>query len=676
MKLTRLALHGLKGFTGSVDITERNVLLVGPVGAGKTAVIQAFRVLAGMPIEIGSNLHRLSPINSWSAEMEVDGKSLRKSFSDKKNTFACQGVDAVSSRYEQVLASIGLPCSTPDLGSFLNLSGSDRARYFAALLGGKSFSMAEACKQATSVDPVAFASTVVGADADRCGIRNHKCLSQNGTPGELCEILRSALNDSIADERRVRSHFEQLHQEVLPQAEDLGVLRQQMEASAVRRGEIKAKLDSSQQILDARNALQDQIKTGEEDVASKKKRREESLEKIATLRTNRDRDALVLGELRAAMEALSADGKVINAQVEALLVEAKQLDEISAMASPAALLAARDLQTPSLAIAGPYAAEFGCSGQDMQKRLLVEVLRPWLAEVVAADEEKARVANEEAAVKRDEAGKVVVQRDELRARFAEMNKRVPPLDTAVASYAAEITEIERTIAQLDANIPAVDRSNIEAKRRLNEVVVTEDVEAMQAEQKSIAESDAVLKKNIADAEKVTKAAGQRERARADMLAASSLVTVLKALAERLQGWRDASMKQGMAALEAPFLAHLGKVFCRPVRFELQTAGSGRSTVFTFAISDDRDHMVPLEFLSRGQATMMGAAFLRAMLEITQAPAKVLTIETGDLDAPSLNKVLAALPSLGFDLVLLESNRFTGPAPEGWQVMKCPIGGAA
>jgi energy-coupling factor transporter ATP-binding protein EcfA2 len=680
MRISSVEVHGLKGLQGSVELERPCVLLTGPVGAGKSTLIEALRLVVGLPTQYGSNMGQHSPTGQWGVALTTehgrpDDVHTFGRFYGAKTTLRFDGQTVNSETYNQRLAGMGFETTTPDLSEFIKLSPQQRSAYFAKLLGGESFTMRDAVKAATGVSVADFARTVVGSDAGLCSVDKDEAFDFRGTPGEICDAMNVAKNLSARKHRDAETHYEQLHATPLPQAEDLKVLKDRLEANAARFGEVKQGIENAEQETERSRAAARMLEEVDRDLAADVERKAKLTQRLEALDNQ-------LVDLRAQHKAaVEADNEARRAHSENSQVWFKEVDRLNELrlqgvANPAVAMLAETYDAVPATMIAQVCRDAGVDlTQDQVNQLAFcafnSLIRPWLEAQHArfttrAQEHQAAVDDQTAVVDRHRDADM-----DLGKKSAGTGHRVQQLTNAIGQAEASMRSIQEQIDGIGPAVVKKQERRASLATSAGKTSVALDLEVAKAELETLAATSKEIREKIKEAERVQSVSGQRERARAEKLAREVETKVCKALVERLQAWRDGILSKGMNAVLTPLRGYLGAVFNREVNVKIRQEGSGRASTFTFTINDDRGFDAPLETLSRGQATLVGAAFLRAMFDITGAADrfKVLTLEAADLDRETLQVILCRLPGMKFDFVMLENNRTQDVVvPEGWQVV--------
>lgn len=695
MHIESLSLHGFKGLRGEVKFTSNRVIAIGPVGAGKTSLLQALRILCGLPTALGeSNLGRFGIAGGWSAEVSIDGKRFGRSFAPRGDSRMVQGVQTAVANYQALLGSTGLGAVPDvDLGDFLALSGQKRAEMFSGLVGSDSFTLEAAVKQATGVDFSTFAGTVVGNDAEHIRLDYVDC-NALVTPSDLCDHVRDMVNQQARGAKEATAVYQNLCASPAVSGEDpaavqteLGTENQKLGAAQSRKGEANAERDRAQA---ARNLLQ----STDQSISAAEKSIERLRVSAGERRTEAERLEGQIGKLSEGIEPLHKRIEELQNQKGAVIERCEKATHAYSVAQSNSSRArgASGLRSVSDLTPIPVEAVFAMTrhlsvtvpadfdAEQMGKDLVKIIVHPWLEAQAAfmtkaAEEAKAAVETAEA-----EMNAANVARAEYANELRQAQRQLEQLEDRIRTTRNEAATAASGSARNLEDAAEAERQLEIQRRRRNEMAastqqtaVTTDIEALDAEIEGLTESIGKIRTRLSAAEKGRQAAGQRERARLEMLIAEAKVKVFKALLERLQAWRDRIMGERMTKVMTPFQKRMNLVFGKESGVALRSVGVGRATVFDFDVIP-HNIPVPLENLSAGETALAAAAFLAAMHEFTGSKAKILTMDAEALDRPSLHRLMTAIPSLGFDFAMLTSNR-TMPedVPEGWQVVNCPIG---
>lgn len=684
MQVTRIGVHGLRGLRGEIELSARQVLLTGDVGAGKTTVMEALRVVAGLPTRMGeTDRQRHSPTGDWAVSAEIDGKSFMRTCG-KKNSQSVAGVDVTASAYRDLIAEVaGLDINVPDLSSFLALSGQSRAQFFASLLDCGVHEFHHAVQMATTLTLAQFAGAAVGPDGpavEKCLGERYQVGGVRGTPADVCERMRDIANRAVREEKDLRTHYEELHRTDLPTAEDLAILKRKLEDNTLRRGELDAAVKKVDEEARRYRAAQDMVAAADRGIDTMKRAEAHVADVLVKARSGRESLGKQLAAKREEIKACTAAIDANAAELQPVRARAAELDA-NPTSSSAARLMEESLEPVSTdLVLGAWSAAFGdapfVQAEKFAAVALEKLVRPWLAlqaekTAVRAQAERAELAELELVVERlsGKGGTLWASVETMEREEQDLRRRCESADSAIADL---VRDLEKAPGELEG---ALRRRN-ELAAAAQQTGTGTDPETAGAELGTLQQEATSLRERIRQAESVKAMQATRQRARADMLAAQAVVKVTKPLQEKLQEWRDRETVQAMEKVMGPFRSFLLAACGRDMSPKLICHGAGRAAVFDLTVTDQRGYEVSIDSLSQGQTVMVAAAFCRAMLEIMGARSKVLTLEGAPLDEDCLNALMLALPALGFDLVLLESNR--PPAPlemeraiaEGWQVVDC------
>lgn len=681
--LGTISIRNFKSITAlELKLNSRHLLLHGPVGSGKTSVIEAVRLGLMHPTKFGER--NLSSLGRFGDEWRVrlafsDGGDVERVQRDSSATLRVDGDVVNKAAYLEAIAGrrASLQPHLADLSAFLELSGSARSDLFAKILGGGETTLGDIVSDimGRTTTPIEYAARLSSEEV-AAAIRWQDVF---GTPGVIINALKETKNAAVARARDERTRMEgsvrrlaELNERKVPTAKSVAELNAEIDARNVELGRLQ----------------------GEREAAEKQREAYMTAARVA------DRASADLNRARAAL----IEGRKSQETYAAAVVRKGQLDQIleEAQASAKELDRKRDEAYEAVGAASNHEAAIKANRKLAQELRSREIADDRLHEIAALT-----MGVEWARACRDPSGKIRAFAEAIRDELVG-----PSDDAAVAQATVQLGEArsqqEEAVRAFQAAVLAVDHASRE-EREVAAVVKRgpADIEALT---KAVDEADAALLKANADAQglavpsddtalqeqieaakesikemrgwlrhfdELGAVSGEVESRRRDIRIADAAKDLADAYYKAVQGHVAKKSAEAMQRLLEPLRERLRLVFGCEADMRVESTGSGRSTVTEVLIetawSGGGTILRPLHMLSAGESVLVGAAFLATLQDI-EGVAGILTLDAETLDEPSLRRFLDAVPKLERDLVIIGTNINVEGFDRGaleWQFVEMP-----
>lgn len=616
--ISRVGMRGFRGQTRAVDLEKQCVLLQGPVGAGKTSILLAILMVAGLPTPLGAkNLAAFSPTGQWEIEADVKGQTFTWRYDQKAGSAYLNGpigrvVPCKADRFAiNLKRDLDLEPHHVDLGAFAELSGPKRAQLFAAILSGEPVSIEDAVKSSTDETLGALAERVAGTDAAEAVWPT----IPPSLPGPLCDQVNSWLVGIQGQRRTAANEVGSAQRAEVAAPADPAALRAKVAEINQKMGKLTSDIEASESIARAYEAAETLCKNKESGIAVLRANLE------AARRTNGELPALKskLAELEskaaagiAPRDAATLEG--VNTRVADTLCALKH-DEIQK-------LAPKDEYKSDVFVAGFDT----CLGK----------VRDLVAEMITQEEDRKAAASQ----------RVI---DDTK-RSVEASERV----------VATIPERERTLKEAEDQLVAMR----EQKQRMQ---VPADVSLLKTEKEALEVDRREVNASIAAAEQQQAAVARMQTAREQLAKLEVQEKIGRALYEAVCSYRDAQTSIRVAQVTAPMGVKLTALFGRDVNVEFRIVGEGRAQQVDILVNL-KDSPVRFQDLSAGESILVAAAFLSTLQGLKGTPGTMLLLEGNALDGPSMQTFLEKAPELGMDLLMVATNNTNIVAGEQWQTV--------
>lgn len=674
MRIRHVRIDRLKGVTCGFNVTQPNVLLRGPMGSGKTAVIDGIMLALDLPTAHGSTGHdRLGVNGSWSASLQFDDDNVRlveRRCTAGRTAFFLNGVKATRADYVGALQSIlAVDPHHVDLGSFIGLSGQKRAALFGAMLDG----------EAVLLDKVlnwrrALFNHGIDLNAEATTRLMERLAAMGGTLTELTDGLREIANECSGAERDARAQLQGLidRQAGVSGGQSPAELKQAIRDIDEQLGSLRSKKDDAERAAEQHRAAQKLVDAVSKDHQAAARQRDMAKDEAAKLTALQGEHAELLktlddvvarikrndetsDELRR-KSAIVAEGLASLRANEAILrrmsdADSYEVDRAWLTAEAAELLDAMGIEAEVDLDDDQHAAVV---------RFAVEVVR----ESFGGTLDRVRGQLEEAAQQSDRMKLAIKEgASEAEAAFKEsdgLKKRIAECEAAIQrSEAARdgLPELEEKVAQLDLR-------RAEQQQQAQQTAPMSD-EKVDVQIASLQEARASLDAQLTALEEARAISGQIEEQRADVISRQTIKDSMNLLVQEVQRRRDESLSKSIANVMGPFIERFALLFGGTAQIVHQCSGAGRSTAFDFLVRRP-PHDVPLDLLSGGETVLAAAAFLASLQAIKSGPGSILALNTEGLDEGGLQRLLAGAPKLGLDHVFIANNQVEEIDLEGWQ----------
>lgn len=661
MKIEQIRIDGFKNHARTIiDLEQPNLALLGDGGAGKTSVIEAFRICLGLPTKWGDkNLQRLSPTGVFTVSVKIDGRTFARTVGEK-STYSINGKVVQQIAYAVEVGKLGFDPNTVDLTGFLSLSGQKRAELFSQLLSTKSYTLGEAVEIATGMTLAEYAVTVVGQPLQG------DLGEAEGTPSVIVESVRNLANAARAQEKQVSAHYQQLIKQPGYEGEALEVLKEHLARLNKRSGELASELKNLDDVVRMKESAKRSVAAIDAEIQAKTKAR----------------DAVANTEIPGYQKQI-LDSEKVRTEALAELTDLKsKIEEMGSRVAEAELAADKPrpitgvghietfASVPATAMDAFYKQFMPRDGEnDEDNAILVElVIKPWLEaqreqDKKAVEDWSAEVSRNAETLRTLRASLKSLETSQLQAKT-----RVHHAATTIDSVKISITSAENRIKAADADIAKCQARRTDTVAEAQKVLVGADRASILQEIELIATETKDVEQKLRTAEAASAAAGQIDKARVSQLRAEQAVKVLDELMGSLQQWRDAVLAEQIAKVTAPLRAALELIYGDGVELGLKSDGTGRSTVFDLTFRRGGVD-VPLEMLCGTEMCLVGVAFLAAIYSMHNSPARILTIDAEAPDSDSLQAMMSAIPKLGFTLAVVSTNRPVILSTQDWQEVR-------
>jgi DNA repair exonuclease SbcCD ATPase subunit len=665
MKITYISVSGVKGVSASLNLKHQNLLIGGPMGSGKSALIDGVRMALAMPTPFGeTGLDRLSPSQEWSVQICFEGgrvRMLERSMRRGKAAWSVNGMKVDKSEYaEAVKEVIDVEPHHVSLDEFINLSGQKRAAMFAAMLESASSQgvndlLAEAHK-------TSLAQLATEFEVDLSSVIQ-KMRAIAGTPAQLCDGLRAIANGVKSDVGDCKTRLEGLIREqslssvsmspvevgaaVQKIDEQLGGLRARKQAIADGRDQYEA---AAKLVTRAGGAVQ----KAKDALAAAQKLSDGLAEAQAAL----GRAEAECNDATAALAAIEADGVKLGDAAQELSEEAKKLKRGKEIVTemfrqewkvdPEWL--DEEIRDKLLPILGDGVVISGHTHE-----AVIAIAKEIAAEVMGGDAVKLQEkidANRSATAAHQE--KVRAYDVSLRQGRERHRTAIGAADAARKAL-KDATAAAEQLPALQADVESCDAERARLEQAVQRTAAADDEAAIDGEIQSLTTERARLAGISRKLEESNAITGQVQVARKAVAAAEQAKAFADRVLEMAQRYRDNGVKDKLAQVMEPFTRSFKAVFGDAVQLKHRSGGNGRTTEFDFLI-ERRGIEVPFDLLSDGETILTAAAFLAALQSIKPGPGRFLSLNTEALDGEGLKALLRAIPSLGFDTVLIANNR--------------------
>lgn len=665
--ITAVSFSNFKDRSGSLALSPLTAL-IGPVGSGKSSIIEMVRLCLGLPTRHGSTgLDALSSTGCWEGSVTIRGHRVGRMQAPGRASLTYDGavVNATDFKVKLAVATGVGVVPDVDLGEFLAKSGQERAALFGRLLANEQVSMEAAVKGATGMGIAEYVKAETGRD-----VTSIPWASVKGTPSEIVDAVKGLISDLKAKARDCEAHLRELLTKPAPETQDLGMLQGKLGECNQRLGQIKSKIENMESSLAAKRAASASLESLETRIADLKSRADHCEAGLCGKLAEIEQVKASVTAIQAKLDKAVAEGEEKNQEIAELVTQKREV----APGDPLAGLDMENLGHPPVSDTHKFASKYGIPLDQMSQcriDLLEMVIKPW----ILASRELCKAASEAHAREQEALAKrIEALRKSWTSSVREVEEHRKSLNTTtnhVATLTRDVEDNRRNIVDWRKQAEQASDSRVNLIAEAQKVVVFEDEEVLKAEAQAKAAEAVVLGDQIRAAQKADQIKGQIDRAQFEHMQADAVAKAVQSLLGRLQEWRDRLTKNAMDAILTPFRQAIGLVL-PGADVDIRIGGSGRTTQFEFTLVRDGAG-VRLDHLSAGETALVGAAFLSAMHSLMESKAKLLTIDAEALDEPSLARLMEALPRLGFEFCLLASNRLRpDQVPEGWACHNCEV----
>ena len=690
MQITRIGVDKVRGVTAQIEVTERNLLLVGEMGSGKSAVIDAVRLALGQPTGYGDRgLDRLSPDGQWLSKVEfADGavRTIERGMKRSRQHFKINGRAVDQKEYREKLASvIDLEPHHVMLEEFMGLSGQKRAGLFSAMLedetvykiddvvqGIHNHDTRELFRREVGDSHMAYVESAIARLLEICGsptelmaalkdeqnLVGHELRDARTRVDDLTEQQQSRLSHGQTGEE-IKNKIQQIDEQLggmKQRVSDLDLLRERYDAAMdlVNNAQsdvdkLRKSLDEARELAGQREACADALKSYDNKAAGLRSRLESARTEAVQLAEQRDAKMAEIETLRR--------GKHL---IEELLHTKWEVDDQWLNEEFRSFLADTGLDV----------SVGSTVGMDCKEEIL-KFTREVVTEILGGSTQviDTKLAGATSAL------------ESMQRQVEDADEVLGSLDTQMAGAEQDVSTAKENLSKaveaadkilvIEAEIESKDRERAELHQKAQQSAPPEDEATIRGQEKSLKDERKLLADQLKEYEASNALTGQLEEARYRSTAAETVCEVMKVLADIVQRWRDEGVAKRLAEAMGPFNEAFAHMFGSDVNLRHHSDGSGRSTEFFFTINRHGSD-VPFDLLSDGETVMAAAAFLSALQRMKETPGSMLSMNTEPLSDMGLAHVIHKAPKLGFDFVMLSNNHGVPDEIGGWQVVKMEI----
>lgn len=702
MKIQAVDIVGVKGCRRRIEFTSNNVLLVGPMGSGKSAIIDAVRLGLNIETEHGSrNLDRLSPTGSWDVRIDLEHEPylLQRQCNAGKSVYIVDSKTVTAKEFSVKIAGfLDVQPHHTDLSVFTGMSGQQRAKVFGDLLEiGDKYSIADVYAGRESLRDRLFAvgDQLKSLLEARLDALDRAVGEPNALVGEV-DILAKAVRDSLGDARAtLRSLTErarvaaigsvgpaEIKMQIAEIDQSLGALRAELQSCdddvdryqnlRAQLVSVRVKIASKKDAADAcrttiakEPAVQQELQQMEAEINQLQEQADQM--KDQTSEAIKERIASLDAQIGSRQSALDVVKKLTDSQAE---VDPLWLQEELLTMLDSVLKDETQIQLKGEDVVVQAAMNFA-------REVVIESLGGH-ADDLSAEIESAKKARAEAINElelcRNSWRELNSRRTELVQAMHRRSTAKDPVDGASGPLQRmeAIQDAKRLLAEHEAAMPSLEEEEKILEHTVGGAAIRGDRAMIAAQIDRKTADRKAWNDRLTEMENQRAIAGQIEDQRVVVVALERADEIMKAAKNEVQAWRNDLLNGIISRVREPMLRRFEQVF-GPVSISMRLEGAGRSTSLEILMSSRSGYAVPLDLLSAGESVLAGAAFLRALQDIKSGPGTIVTLNAECVDAESFPDLLSGIHAMEFDLAIVTHNRESG-APEecgNWQV--CDLG---
>lgn len=677
MRLVYACVDGIKGQKAGFEIEKKNLALVGPMGSGKTSVIDGISLALNLPTRHGSkSLDRLSPTGQWSVALAFEGakhRRLERRMTRRGAQFFVDGRKVTASDYAEAVRDIvDVEPHHCSLDSFLGLSGQKRAELFSQILqSNDTTDLASIIRDQTNQSIEDLFREELGDNLDLLGDTMESLGRVTGTAADIAEGVRQEANAARTREQDSKIRYEGLVDRLSEMSHGMTHAEIQTKLSAA--DEELGRLKGQQREIEAQR---DQYTAAQKVVEASKTAAAAAAERVEKLEAKIAERAEVEAEHEKAKAALDRASDAYGKIDEEVGILDQRREKIATRRTEVttSLKMAQAIEDADIGIDPEWVKELCRStfGTTFEPDVLISFAMSVVTKGVAGGSVEeltatlAGIESELVAAKEQ----LAAARENLTTKDATMKE----LSAAIDAAARRLEAVEGAESEIDEAREAAGKADDERARveqEASRVSVPADDEMLASQIQAAQEARDALATQQSELTERQAITGQVEEARLAVTASQATVVVLKRLVEIVQRARDAQVTSSLGEVMEPFRERFQVLFGDGVQVDHHSSGSGRSTEFYFTISRPGAVGVPLDLVSEGESVLTAAAFLSALQSIKEGPGSVLLLNDIGLDDRGCRVFAAGAPRLGLDFVGIASSRWDAVDEEfreGWQIV--------
>lgn len=684
MRIQRVRLRNFKGATRAVDLTGDLVVVDGPNGSGKTAILQAVSLaLTGDIPGVGKREIKRFASGELMSVAVVAGDGAReieieRSFSDEDGERCqvrpSQGERSLKACEARIRAELGDAVVAVNLKDFLDLSPGKKGETLSRLVGARSApvgpeDLLDALRAKLLEDEV---ETPIPAEIVK-GIRSVWTGTKPAAANlDACvQYLSSEESGAEASERTAKAAVASLTSSASTTdvPETSASLNDALAAARKTRDEIKGELAADEERARSIEGARQVLAKSEAAITTAKLRLEDRIKTAKVLEERCSGASSVLQALKASPEPTEPTGSI---EAEEIVAQSHRHahDEASAVlrAAEADLIRLRGSTTEAWSGGTVTCPVVGAACPS--SGWVCDNVKSNLAEI------EARVAT--ARARENEARELLCQAlDALTARrqavetawstfhraLEERRNAIAQQDQETSRATAELAAAVKVAEALKVQLDEAHRNKAKAEKALGEAPGRINTEEARTRLGVTDATIADLEGKLRLKERAKGLALELEKAKDLLISAAGRATLARKLTKHARTITSALIEKALAPVVESVRALLAGV--RP-EWQMGIVGV-TGGIDLLAVTGTGRPWTPWSALSGGEAVIFGAALAVALARLQPGPARFLLLEAAELDATNFGAFLETLAGMASDLstVIVATCHAGDGAPEPW-----------